>query len=113
MFRNLILRSPDDDGAGGDPAADPATAGKPKQAPSASTTAKGGKTPREIALEKQVSTLEDEKAGLVNQVKEMSELVTAAKKAPGRNKGKTILDDLLEFTGFSNGQTEPEPKSKA
>lgn len=106
MLKHLILRSPDGDPAGGDP--DPDT--KPKPGKSASQVAAGGKTPREIALEKQVSTLEDEKAGFLSTIKELTGVVDAAKNAPGRKQGGSILDDIFDFVGFREGAPEKSGK---
>ncbi len=109
-MRKLFLLAPDDDADAGGGAGD---ADKPaKPADSAAKTAKGTKTPREVALEKKVSTLEDENTDLVQKVQELTGIVDAAKKAPGRKNGKSILDDIFEFVGFTDGEPADKPAKK-
>jgi hypothetical protein len=103
MLRKL-LRSPDDPAGGGDgeptpPAAPPAPAKKPADdGKTAADVAAGGKTAREIHLEKKLSVLEDGQNALKKELEEVNKFVAAAKKAPSARKpGKTILDELDDF----------------
>jgi len=53
-----------------------------------------------INLQKKINLLEDAKTASDAVVSDLKKLVEAAKAAPGKTKGKSILDDLNEYLGF-------------
>lgn len=76
---------------------------KGKKGKTAAETVQGGKTAREIQLEKEISTLQDKNTGLETQITDLTKLVEGARKAPsGKGDGKTLLDELNEFMGLGS-----------
>jgi hypothetical protein len=89
------------------PAETPETPAKPAEnnPPTAADTAAGGKTAREVQLEKRLATLEDDHNSVKGQLKDAMEFITAAKKVPsGRNPKKSVVDDINDFLGFGDSE---------
>ena len=96
MSKAKSPEDPPDDGM--DPQTPPAPAAG---ATSAGIVRRGPKTKRELDLEKNVSKLEDEKTGLLEQVQDLTKIVDATRRIPSaRQPGKTIWDEVNAFLGF-------------
>ncbi len=104
--RQFILLDPDPPAAGaggtGDPAATPAPGKKADPTPpTAADQAAQGKTPKEVALEKKVATLEDEQNTLKGQLKTATDWIAEQVKAKQpAAKGSNVLDEVNEFLGW-------------
>jgi hypothetical protein len=98
MKRQFILSDPDPPaGGGGDP--DPKKKDKPADPPTSAELGAGGKTAREIALEKKISTLEDEQHSLKGQLKSALEWIEQQSKAPAPSK-EDLLDEVNSVLGW-------------
>lgn len=105
MKRQFILLDPDPPTAptGGAPDGDPKPAPKKKDdatPPTAAEQAAEGKTPKEVALEKKVATLEDEQNTLKGQLKTATDWIAEQVKAKPAAKGSDVLDEVNEFLGW-------------
>jgi hypothetical protein len=103
MRRQFILRDPDPTGAagGGDPAPDP----KPKkkddgQPPTAADTGAGGKTAKEVALEKKVATLEDDQHTLKKQLDEATAWIKKQVETTPAPAKSDVIEEMNEFLGW-------------
>ncbi len=102
MRRKFILLDPDPSGAAGGGAGDQGKEKeKPATPPTAADTGAGGKTAKEIALEKKVSTLEDEQNTIKGQLKAAQDWIAEQVKAkPAPAKGENVLDEVNTFLGW-------------
>lgn len=103
MRRNFLLRDPDPTGAagGGDPAPDPKPKKKDDAPPTAADTGAGGKTAKEVALEKKVATLEDDQNTLKKQLDEATAWIKKQVAPPAAAKtGGGVLEEVNEILGW-------------
>lgn len=88
----------------------PGTPPPAKPEPTAADLAASGKSAEEIkALQKKVSTLEDDKQGLLTRLGTLETTLGSLKKIPSAKPGKSILDELDDFLGF--GEAAPPTTS--
>jgi hypothetical protein len=102
MKRQFLLRDPDPPGAagGGDPAPDPKSKKKDDAPPTAADTGAGGKTAKEIALEKKVATLEDDHNTLKKQLDDATAWIKKQVEAAPAPAKSGVLDEVNEILGW-------------
>lgn len=106
MRRQFILRTAaGGEGGGGTPpaATNPPAAAAAANPPTSAETGAQGKTAREVALEKKISTLEDEQNTIKGQLKEATDYIkkqVEAKPAAGGEKKENLLDEVNTFLGW-------------